>query len=45
MRWRQRLQVFMVTVGGVLAEFPEIAFEMMNWDLELLKAKSSHGST
>jgi hypothetical protein len=26
---------------GVLAEFPEIAFEMMNWDQELLKAKDS----
>ncbi len=25
--------------SGVLAEFPEIAFEMMNWDQELLKAK------
>ena len=23
----------------MLAEFPEIAFEMMNWDQELLKAK------
>jgi hypothetical protein len=25
--------------SGILAEFPEIAFEMMNWDQELLKAK------
>jgi hypothetical protein len=25
--------------SGVLAEFPKIAFEMMNWDQELLKAK------
>lgn len=31
---------------GILAEIPEIAFEMMNWDQELLKKKgssSSHG--
>ena len=27
--------------SGVLAEFAEIAFEMMNWDQELLKAKNS----
>jgi hypothetical protein len=27
--------------SGILAEFPEIAFEMMNWDQELLKAKDS----
>lgn len=26
--------------SGILAEFPEIAFEMMNWDKELLKARS-----
>jgi hypothetical protein len=26
--------------SGVLAEFPEIAFEMMNWDQELLKGKN-----
>ena len=30
--------------SGVLAEFPEIAFEMMNWDQELLKAKDSASS-
>jgi hypothetical protein len=24
--------------SGILAEFPEIAFEMMHWDQELLKA-------
>jgi hypothetical protein len=28
-------------VCGVLAEFLEIAFEMMSWDQELLKAKKS----
>ena len=31
--------------SGVLAEFPEIAFEMMNWDQELLKAKEMSPST
>ena len=30
--------------SGVLAEFPEIAFEMMNWDQELLKAKDQSPS-
>ena len=31
-------------VCGVLAEFPVIAFEMMTWDQELLKAKEKSPS-
>ncbi len=27
--------------SGILAEFPGIAFEMMNWDQELFEAKDS----
>ena len=40
MPWRQRLQVSMVTEAAFLGEFPEIAFEMMDWDKDLLKHSS-----